>query len=456
MLKYFYPYEYAEDVFSIDYQGLYDMGFKAVIFDIDNTLVHHGDDSTPEIDRLFGQIHATGLKTLLLTDNTEDRTLSFMKNIDSLYICNANKPDPSCYKKALKMLGVKRNEAVVVGDQIFKDIVGANLSGIPSILVKFIRLENETYFGKRRTVEAFILKLYAKSRYRGRIMAPKKKRSKLYMLWKREILFCELSPFCYAISEQKEILKRDIQDIIGKRKFAHKLGGRKLPNTVYEISSGLIKRGPGIDPELQMNKAVNIRLASKKMNGLIIRPGEEFSFWRLVGKTTKSRGFKEGRVIDKHSLRPGLGGGLCNLANTIHRLILHSPLDVTEFHQHSDALAPDEGKRVPLSSGTSVCYNYIDFRFKNNTDQTFQLFVRCKDNKLYAELRSARPLPWEYEITEEGHRFCREGEKYYRVSKIYRNTIEKSTGRLITKELILDNHSEVMYDYGLIPKEYIR
>lgn len=81
---------------------------------------------------------------------------------------------------------------------------------------------------------------------------------------------------------------------------------------------------------------------------------------------------------------PGLGGGLCNLGNTIHLLVLHSPLTVTEFHSHSDALAPDHGKRVPFSSGTSVSYNYIDYRFKNNTDQNVQLLLGVKTGN-YAE-----------------------------------------------------------------------
>ena len=56
MLKKFYPYEYVDSVFEIDYEGLYQNGFKGLIFDIDNTLVHHGDDSTEEIDKLFETI----------------------------------------------------------------------------------------------------------------------------------------------------------------------------------------------------------------------------------------------------------------------------------------------------------------------------------------------------------------------------------------------------------------
>ena len=129
---------------------------------------------------------------------------------------------------------------------------------------------------------------------------------------------------------------------------------------------------------------------------------------------------------------------------------------MTEFHKHSDALAPDEGKRVPFSAGTSVCYNHVDYRFKNNTDQNVQILVWCEEEKLYAELRSEKEYPWRYELIEENHHFAKEGDKYYRISEIYRNVIDKSTDTILKKELILNNHSEVMYDYSLIPKEQIR
>ncbi|HRR75645.1 MAG: VanW family protein [Ruminococcus sp.] len=276
------------------------------------------------------------------------------------------------------------------------------------------------------------------------------------MLWNKDKLFCDINPTCYAISEQKEICVRHIHDIMGKEKFAeHYLHGL-LPNLVWEQGSHLIKHGKGIDMRLQYNKAVNIRLACVKLNELIIRPGETFSFWHTIGKTTKRRGFKDGRVIIGGKLIPGIGGGLCNLSNTLHRLVLHSPLEVTEFHSHSDALAPDEGERVPFSSGTSVSYNYIDYRFRNNTDQNIQLIVWCDKEELHAELRSQRPFPYRYELSEEDHHFAEENGKFYRISKIYKDSYDRETGELVNKELVLDNHSEVMYDYDLIPKELIR
>ena len=276
------------------------------------------------------------------------------------------------------------------------------------------------------------------------------------MLWKKDVLFCDISPTTYAISEKKEILKRHIKNLTGKEKFCHEYRSDKLPNLLSSYNCGLIKTGKGIDIRLQENKAENIAIASASMNGMLIHPGETFSFWKAVGKTTKRRGYKDGRVIENNRLKPGIGGGLCNLANTIHLLILHSPMTVTEFHNHSDALAPDHGKRIPFSTGTSVSYNNVDYRFRNDTDQDVQLLLWCQDRKLYGELRSEREYPWRYDLVEEDHHFRKEGEKYYRVSRIYRRTIDRKTGDVLKKELVLDNHSEVMFDYSLIPEDQIR
>ena len=276
------------------------------------------------------------------------------------------------------------------------------------------------------------------------------------MLFNKNKNFCDINPLFFAISTQKGIFQRNLKDLISDTKFAKVKEKEKLDKLISSYSSNLIKKGKGVDPVLQENKAVNIRLASSKINGIIIKPGEVFSFWRTIGKVNKRTGYKEGRVIKDNKLIPGTGGGLCNLANTINNLVLNSPLEIVEFHKHSDALAPDNGKRIPLANGTSVSYNYIDYRFKNNTDQNVQLLLWCDDEKLYGELRSEKENPFKYELVEENHHFEKEGDKYYRISQIYRNTIEKKSGDIIEKELIWDNHSMVMFDYDLIPKELIK
>ena len=268
--------------------------------------------------------------------------------------------------------------------------------------------------------------------------------------------FSDINPLFYKISMYKGILTRHFKDLFGKEKFAKEKSVNKLPIIISEYSPTLIIKGKGIDPSTQINKAVNIKLASNKITGIIIHPGEVFSFWKLIGQVNKRKGYKEGRVIRNNKLIKGTGGGLCNLANTINNLILLSPLEITEFHKHSDALASDIGHRVPLANGTSVSYNYIDYRFKNNTNQDVQIVLCCDEEKLYGELRSENDFPYRYKLVEENHHFSKENEKMYRISKIYKVTIDKKDNFIIDKELIWDNHSLVMFDYDLIPKELIK
>ncbi len=269
-------------------------------------------------------------------------------------------------------------------------------------------------------------------------------------------LFCELHPVCYEISRSKEILRRHLRDLVRREKIAGTHTAEMLPHIVKSHTSVLVRQLHGVDMTLQENKVTNIRLACGKINGILIRPGESFSFWRTVGRPTYRKGYLDGLVIARHGFVAGVGGGLCQMANMIHWLVLNSPLEVTELHHHSDALFPDERRRVPFGTGTSVSYNYIDYRFRNTTDQPVQILVWCENGELCGELRSERPFPYRYKLVEENHHFRRENGKYYRISQVYRLVIDRESGETVRKELILDNHSAVLYDYDLIPKEQIR
>jgi vancomycin resistance protein VanW len=275
---------------------------------------------------------------------------------------------------------------------------------------------------------------------------------------KKKKLFCEISPLTYAISLQKEILKRHVKNLLGKERYASRREKERLPVVVFSTGGNMIKRGPGIDERLQQNKADNIRLACRKIDGLVMEPGETFSFWRQVGKTSKRNGFSEGRVLINGRLVAGVGGGLCNLANTLNLLALHSPLTITEMHHHSDALAPDpDNKHVPYSAGTSVNYNFIDLRFRNDTDRPIQICTWCEGDNLNAALCTTEEFPYTYRLTEENHHFHQEDDgRFFRNSLIYRETIDKTTGQVVNRELNWKNHSEVMFDYALIPKDQIR
>lgn len=167
MWKQFYPCWYVQDVFEIDYEKLYRRGFRGIMFDIDNTLVHHGDDSTPRIDGLFRDLNRMGFKTLMLSNNSEERIKRFLRHIDAQYVSDADKPKPDGYLRGIELLGMPKEQIVVVGDQMFTDILGANRVGLSSILVHFIQLPGETKIGKKRYLEKVLLRCCQRNRRSG-------------------------------------------------------------------------------------------------------------------------------------------------------------------------------------------------------------------------------------------------------------------------------------------------
>lgn len=270
-------------------------------------------------------------------------------------------------------------------------------------------------------------------------------------------LFCTLGPTCYRISVFKCRTVRKLKNKFGADKLAKFRTEELLPNIVKSHSSILLRKLNGVDMQLQVNKATNLEIASARITGIVVEPGETFSFWHLIGPTTAKQGYKEGLVIKTEGkLDSAIGGGLCQLANMVHWLVLNSPLTTTEFYHHTDAIFPDEQRRVPFGTGTSVFNNYLDYRFKNNTDQKVQLVLWVEDGNLNGELRSEREFPFRYKLEEEDHHFSNEDGVFYRNSRVYRHVIDRKTNEEVAKELILNNHSKVLYDYSLIPTDQIR
>ncbi len=277
------------------------------------------------------------------------------------------------------------------------------------------------------------------------------------MAQRRRKLFCELNPICYEISLFKECRKKDLKDFLKGKKFAKKKQKDNLEYIWKGHCKVLIRKLLNVDMELQKGKAQNLKVSGKYLDGIIIKPGEEFSFWNLVGRPTYKKGYIDGLYINHGNLGRGVGGGICAMGNLIHWLILHTPLEVTEMHHHTDALFPDDKRRVPFGTGVSICYKNLDYRFRNNTQNDIQLRVWQDDTMIYGEVRSTVPLDKKYKIVEEDSHYAKDDDGiFYRNSKVYREIYDKKSNELLKRELILDNHSKVMYDYELIPKDQIR
>ncbi|MBO4865230.1 MAG: HAD hydrolase-like protein, partial [Ruminococcus sp.] len=220
MLKKLFPASYADSVYMLDYDKLYKKGYRGLILDIDNTLVHHGDPANDEIKALFQRIRAAGLKTVLLSDNDIDRVRPFAEAVGSPFVCDAGKPSTAGYKKALDILGLDKKQVISIGDQLILDVRGANRSGIDSILVHFVEVKGEKELGQKRYFEYYALKLWEKTPFFNRLGDIYSGGNTRPFLRSEKILFCDINDTTYAISEAKEKIKRIVRDAISGERFA--------------------------------------------------------------------------------------------------------------------------------------------------------------------------------------------------------------------------------------------
>ena len=166
MLKRFYPDNEAESSYKIDYEALYEKGYRGIIYDVDNTLVPHGAPADEQAITLFERLRAIGFETVLLSNNKEPRVKGFAEQVRTQYIYKANKPSQIGYKRAMELMGTTKNTTLFVGDQLFTDVWGAKRTGIETYLVKPIHPKEEIQIVLKRKLEKIVLFFYHKQKGR--------------------------------------------------------------------------------------------------------------------------------------------------------------------------------------------------------------------------------------------------------------------------------------------------
>ena len=163
MKHFLYPDAYMDSAYDIPYQKMYDMGYRGIIYDIDNTLVPHGAPADERAVRLFAELEKIGFCTVLLSNNKELRVKSFQEQVGfAQYIFKAGKPARRSYLKAMEMMHTTTENTFFVGDQIFTDILGAKRAQIPSYLVRQIDKKEEIQIILKRRLEWIVLFFYRK------------------------------------------------------------------------------------------------------------------------------------------------------------------------------------------------------------------------------------------------------------------------------------------------------
>lgn len=136
-------------------------------------------------------------------------------------------------------------------------------------------------------------------------------------------------------------------------------------------------------PKDTKSRYSNIELACSTLNGVIVKGGETFSLWEILGCPTKEKGYKKAKAFASNGkVIQSYGGGICQVSTTIYNAVLEADgLEVKERHEHSrDVVYIEDGKDAAVS------YNKADFKFKNTLDYDVKIQAKIENNKVKIEL----------------------------------------------------------------------
>jgi vancomycin resistance protein VanW len=226
----------------------------------------------------------------------------------------------------------------------------------------------------------------------------------------------------------------------------------RLSCLYFSHATPLYRHLRGEDMELQKNKVTNLRLAVARLDGLVLRPGETFSYWKLIGKPTRRKGYLDGMVLFLGHIGSDVGGGLCQLSNLIFWMTLHTPLTVVERYRHSHDVFPDAGRTQPFGSGATCAYPHRDLMIRNDTCQAFQLCLRVGDTHLEGQWRAQNPPVCHYEIVERNAQMDQASwGGYIRHNELFRRVYQLN-GELLKEEFLFSNDAIMMYS-PLLPDQ---
>jgi len=239
--------------------------------------------------------------------------------------------------------------------------------------------------------------------------------------------------------------RRYLAWLINWSKYAKIKQKEPLQFIIFNYKTPMLRELLNVDMWLQYNKIINLKIAAKSLNGIIINPGETLSFWRVVGKPSKNKGYVQGIVLHNGSFMPEVGGGLCQLTNLMYWMTLHTPLTVTERWRHSYDVFPDSKRTQPFGSGATVAYNYVDLQVTNNTNEIYQLNVWVGDMYLHGQWRCNQPAKFYYQVYETNHIFTHEHWGGYMRHNVLRRKVFDENHNMIRDEYITENHAVMMY-----------
>ena len=166
------------------------------------------------------------------------------------------------------------------------------------------------------------------------------------------------------------------------------------------------------------NRASNIALATKTLDGIVLKPGEVFSYNKVIGNTTKEKGYKLGGAYVNGQVVQAYGGGICQVSTTLYNAVLYANLEIVQRYNHTYAVS-----YVPAGRDATVSYGGKDFKFKNNRKYTIKIEGVAKNGTVSISIKGIKEEN-EYEIQLESKVLSRTP-----CNTVYQNTNSMEEGK---------------------------
>ena len=240
-------------------------------------------------------------------------------------------------------------------------------------------------------------------------------------------------------------LRRRILWLKDRKLFSSKIDTNPLPYKVTAHKTILRRQLKDVDMWMQENKIVNLKIAISNINSITIKPNEIFSYWKLIGKPTKAKGYLDGMILRNGNFISGTGGGLCQLSNLIFWMAIQTPLTIIERHRHGYDVFPDSNRTQPFGSGATCFYPHGDLMIQNNTSDTYQIILYLDNDYLNGEIRCSSKATTTFEIIERNHEMKPEyWGGYGRYNELYKRELD-GDNNIISEELVVKNSAIMMY-----------
>lgn len=163
MLKIFLPNQHVKDIFHITPEELKEKGIKGIITDLDNTLVEWDrPNATPKLIKWFEKMQKENIRITIVSNNNRERVQAFSDPLNIPFIFQARKPLARAFHRAAAQMGLKKEETVVIGDQLLTDVLGGNRGGFHTILVVPVASTDGFWTRFNRMIERRILNWFRK------------------------------------------------------------------------------------------------------------------------------------------------------------------------------------------------------------------------------------------------------------------------------------------------------